>query len=69
MCVLWQHTLQRRELYTGFWSGDLKGRGRPRWADNIKMGGRLWTGLIYFRTGPMAGCCEYGHEPWVSIRV
>jgi hypothetical protein len=29
-----------------FWSGDLQGRPRPTWEDNIKMNGRFWTGLI-----------------------
>jgi len=25
--------------------------------------GRLWTGLIWFRTGTSAGCHECGNEP------
>jgi hypothetical protein len=31
------HAWRRREMFTGFWFGGLKGRPRCRWEDNIKM--------------------------------
>jgi hypothetical protein len=29
---------------------------------------RVWTGFIWLRKGPVAGCCEHGNEPLSSIK-
>jgi hypothetical protein len=29
---------------------------------------KMWTGCIYLRTDPIAGSCEHGYEPSVSIK-
>ena len=29
---------------------------------------RVWTGSSWVRTGQVAGICEYGNEPSVSIK-
>jgi len=45
-------------------------RGRPRrtWEDNIRIDlrgicGKLWTGFIWLRMGPMEWSCEHWNEP------
>jgi len=51
----------------------LHGRPRCRGKDNTKMDlqevrwGGAWTGLIWFRTGKGADCCECGNGPSSSI--
>jgi len=42
-------------------------RHRQRRKDNVKIGlmkwdGRLWTGLMWLRTGQVAGSSEHGNE-------
>ena len=59
-------------MHTGFWFVGHEGKralGRPihRWGDCIKMdlhkvGWRAWTGLIWLRTGTVAGFRECGNE-------
>jgi hypothetical protein len=28
----------------------------------------VWNGYIWFRTGPVVGCCEYGNETLGSTK-
>jgi len=65
-------------MRTGFWWGDV--RERDRLQDQVvdgriilkwifmKLGGVVWTGLIWLRVGQLAGCCECGNEPLGSIK-
>jgi hypothetical protein len=45
-----------------------KEEARGHLIDLREMGAKLWTGCIWLREGPMAGCCEHGHEPSGSIK-
>ena len=69
----------RGEAYTGFWWEKPEGkrplgRSRRKWVDNIRMdlqevgfGSREWIELAQDR-GRLAGTCECGNEPSVSIK-
>jgi hypothetical protein len=53
---------------------DHTGRPRRRWEDYIRMDLREigWEGVVLDASGsgkgPVAGCCEHGNEPSVSIK-
>jgi hypothetical protein len=45
-------------------------RSEHRWEDNIRIDireihGKVWTGFIWLRQGPVVSCCEHGNEPSV----
>jgi hypothetical protein len=49
------------------------GRPRLRWGIMLewilrKYGGKLWTGCIWLRMGPVASSCEHGNETMPSIK-
>jgi hypothetical protein len=63
----------RGQVHTGFWWGNLKERGHLEdpgmagriiviWISGIGMGG-AWTGLIWLKTGHVAGTCDCCNEP------
>ena len=40
-------------------------RPRYRWKSNIKMeklGGKVWAGFIWFRTGEVTGSCKHSNK-------
>jgi hypothetical protein len=54
-------------MCTKFRSYNLKRRNHwediDRWVDSEKkLGGRVWTGLIWHRIGTSVGSCEYDYE-------
>jgi hypothetical protein len=64
----------RGEVFTGFWVGGPKVRDH---CEDLGVGGRItliWVGRqgsmsrIGFRQSPVAGFCEGGNEPSVSIK-
>jgi hypothetical protein len=47
---------------------------RRKWDDNInwilrKLGGKVCTGLIWFKIGPVVDSCEHGNELSGSIKA
>jgi hypothetical protein len=34
-----------------------------------KLGGKVWTGFMWFRIGPVAGSYEHGSEPSGSVKA
>jgi hypothetical protein len=65
-------------MCTKFWSENLKGGEDSEDQDEDgriilewilgKYGGKVWSGCILLRIGTTGGCCEYGNEPWGSIK-
>jgi len=65
-------------MHRMFWLEYLKGRDH---SENLgvdgkvilgwilrKYGRKVWTGFIWFRIGPVVGCCEHGNEPSGSTK-
>jgi hypothetical protein len=56
-------------VHREFWWGNLREQDHGRTVKRIKQWERgAWIGSIWLNTEHVAGCCEYGNEPWNSIK-